>query len=83
LRSDYHVVIPSMTGYPFSSPQRKRSNDSSGNPQWNISAFAKCCHEIMLVMGYQRYVAQGGNTGHLVVRRLAQLFPKNCVAVRK
>lgn len=37
----------------------------------------------MLVMGYQAYVAQGGDTGHLVARRLAQLFPKHCVAVRK
>ena len=35
----------------------------------------------MLALGYTKYVAQGGDWGYVIVRRLAQLYPENCRAI--
>lgn len=35
----------------------------------------------MLVLGYPTYVAQGGDWGSLVARRLGQLYPSHCRAI--
>lgn len=35
----------------------------------------------MLSLGYTTYVAQGGDWGSLVTRRLGQLFPQHCKAI--
>ncbi len=51
----FHVVIPSMPGYGFSGP----------NPQtgWNLDRVAVAWAELMKRLGYQRYIAQGGDFG--------------------
>jgi pimeloyl-ACP methyl ester carboxylesterase len=35
----------------------------------------------MIALGYPKYVAQGGDWGSLVTRRLGQLYPEHCKAI--
>jgi pimeloyl-ACP methyl ester carboxylesterase len=55
----FHVVIPSMPGYGF-----------SGKPTttgWGPERIARAWATLMERLGYQRYVAQGGDWGALIV----------------
>ena len=54
----FHLVLPSLPGYGF-----------SGEPTelgWDASRTARAWAELMLRLGYTRYVAQGGDVGALV-----------------
>ena len=42
---------------------------------------AETFNKLMLVLGYSKYVAQGGDWGSFIARRLAQLYPQNCKAI--
>ncbi len=42
---------------------------------------AEIFNKLMLALGYTKYVAQGGDWGFVITRRLAQLYPENCRAV--
>jgi pimeloyl-ACP methyl ester carboxylesterase len=54
----FHVVVPSLPGYGF-----------SGEPAdlgWDSSRIAHAWAELMVRLGYTRYVAQGGDVGAIV-----------------
>ncbi len=56
----FHLVLPSLPGYGF-----------SGEPTelgWNAGRVAQAWAELMRRLGYDRYVAQGGDVGALVDR---------------
>ena len=55
----FHVVIPSMPGYGFSAKPT-----STG---WGPERMARAWAELMQRLGYNRYVAQGGDWGAFVV----------------
>ena len=42
---------------------------------------AETFNKLMITLGYTKYVAQGGDWGALITRRLAQLHPENCKAI--
>lgn len=42
---------------------------------------AEMFDKLMVALGYKKYVAQGGDWGAFITRRLAQLFPQRCVAI--
>ena len=50
----FHVVAPSLPGYGFSSAPTQ--------PGFGIRAIAATVNELMLKLGYGRYVAQGAGT---------------------
>jgi pimeloyl-ACP methyl ester carboxylesterase len=59
----FHVVIPSMPGYGF-----------SGKPTaagWGPDRIGRAWAELMKRLGYDRYVAQGGDWGAIVVDLMA------------
>ena len=59
----FHVVIPSMPGYGF-----------SGKPTttgWDPVRIGKAYVELMKRLGYERFVAQGGDWGAIVVDAMA------------
>jgi pimeloyl-ACP methyl ester carboxylesterase len=64
LRTRFHVVVPSMPGYGFSGPTRERGVDSE--------AVAAAVADVMAQLGYDRYVAQGGDWGGIVTRHLGE-----------
>jgi len=69
----FHVVAPSLPGNGFSSCPDKAGFTNEQD--------AEAVHKIMLKLGYQRYVAQGGDWGSDIVRNLGRLFPEHVKAV--
>lgn len=63
-RDAFHVVAPSLPGYGFSGKPTE-----SG---WNADRTARAWGELMRRLGYDRYVAQGGDWGAFVTTALAQ-----------
>ena len=54
----FHLVIPSLPGYGFSGKPRETG--------WNVRRIAKTWDVLMHRLGYDRYVAQGGDWGAAV-----------------
>ncbi|WP_344670144.1 epoxide hydrolase family protein [Catenulispora yoronensis] len=61
----FHLVIPSPPGFGFSGPH--------GQTGWNNLRVAKAWAELMRRLGYQRYVAQGGDFGAGISFTLARV----------
>jgi pimeloyl-ACP methyl ester carboxylesterase len=59
----FHVVIPSMPGYGFSGKPT--------SPGWDPVRVGKAYVELMKRLGYERFVAQGGDWGAIVVDLMA------------
>ena len=55
----FDVVIPSMPGYGFSGKPT--------SPGWDVARIARAWVELMKRLGYQKFVAQGGDWGAIVV----------------
>lgn len=73
LRERFHVVVVSMPGYGFSGPTRDRGID--------VTKVAASVADVMAQLGYDRYVAQGGDWGALVTRYLGEHYAPNVVAI--
>jgi pimeloyl-ACP methyl ester carboxylesterase len=69
----FHVVIPSLPGYGFS--------DKPSEPGWNSGRIAKAWAELMRSLGYNRWVAQGGDWGATVTNTLALQKPAGLIAI--
>ena len=61
----FHLVIPSLPGYGFS--------DKPNATGWDVQRVAQAWAVLMDRLGYDRYVAQGGDWGSMVSARLAHL----------
>lgn len=59
----FHVVIPSLPGYGFS--------DKPVDTGWGIDRIAGAWGALMRRLGYDRFVAQGGDWGSAVTRSMA------------
>ena len=69
----FHVVIPSMPGYGF-----------SGKPTttgWGPERIARAWATLMERLGYQRYAAQGGDWGALIVDVMGVQAPPGLVGI--
>jgi pimeloyl-ACP methyl ester carboxylesterase len=69
----FHLVLPSLPGYGF-----------SGEPAelgWDSGRMARAWAELMARLGYDRYVAQGGDVGALVTDVLARQAPAGLAGV--
>jgi pimeloyl-ACP methyl ester carboxylesterase len=69
----FHVIAPSLPGYGFSEPPRTRG--------WDVRRTALAFVELMGRLGYDRYIAQGGDWGAQVTSRIAALDPGPCAAI--
>ncbi|WP_246777146.1 epoxide hydrolase family protein [Microvirga sp. VF16] len=73
VEDSFDVVIPSMPGYGF-----------SGKPTatgWGPERMAKAWDVLMKRLGYQRYVAQGGDWGAFVVDQMGLQAPPGLLAI--
>ncbi len=61
----FHLVIPSIPGFGFSDKP-----DAKG---WNRNRIGKAWDTLMKRLGYQRYVAQGGDWGSVVTTEMGRL----------
>ncbi|GIH78992.1 microsomal epoxide hydrolase [Planobispora longispora] len=69
----FHVVIPSIPGYGFSTPVTEQG--------WNIRRIAQAWAELMSRLGYERYGAQGGDWGSGISRDLGVVDPEHVIGV--
>ena len=68
----FHVVVPSLPGFAFS--------DKPAETGWDVSRIARAWATLMGRLGYQRWVAQGGDWGAGVTHALAHQQPKGLIA---
>jgi len=69
----FDLVLPSIPGYGF-----------SGEPKevgWDPARIARAWAELMNRLGYNRYVAQGGDQGALVTDAMARLPPNGLIGI--
>lgn len=69
----FHVIAPSMPGFGFSGPTRETG--------WDMSRIARAWAELMSRLGYQRYGAQGGDTGAVISPMLGRIDSEHVVGV--
>ncbi|KAJ7613427.1 Alpha/Beta hydrolase protein [Roridomyces roridus] len=62
----FHVVAISLPGFGFSEAPRKKG--------FNLDQYAEVCNKLMLSLGYNEYVTQGGDWGFIITRRMAHLY---------
>jgi pimeloyl-ACP methyl ester carboxylesterase len=69
----FHLVLPTLPGYGF-----------SGRPTttgWNPARTARAFHQLMLRLGYPRYVSQGGDWGAIISEVLAVQKPEGLLGI--
>jgi pimeloyl-ACP methyl ester carboxylesterase len=69
----FHLVLPSLPGYGF-----------SGEPTelgWNVGRVAGAWAELMRRLGYDRYVAQGGDVGAAVTDAMGRQAPEGLLGI--
>ncbi|HYG48647.1 MAG TPA: epoxide hydrolase [Allosphingosinicella sp.] len=69
----FHVVIPSLPGYGFSS----RPTETG----WGAERIARAWDVLMKRLGYGRYLAQGGDWGAAVVEAMARQAPPGLLGI--
>lgn len=69
----FHLVLPTYPGYGFSGKPK--------NGDWAPPHVAKAWHELMLRLGYKKYVAQGGDWGAIISELLAIQAPAGLLGV--
>jgi len=72
-RDAFHVVCPSLPGYGFSGKPRETG--------WGVDRIADVWDRLMQRLGYDRYVAQGGDWGAMVTTCLGTRHPEHCRAI--
>lgn len=72
-RDAFHVIAPSIPGYGFSGPTRHKG--------FNIAKAAAINDRIMELLGYDRYIAQGGDYGSAISSRMAMNHPERVIAL--
>jgi pimeloyl-ACP methyl ester carboxylesterase len=69
----FDVVCPSLPGYGFS--------QHPGATGWGIDRIARAWSELMALLGYERYGAQGGDWGSMVTASLARQDPDHVAGI--
>ena len=69
----FHVVCPSLPGYGFS--------DKPTAPGWGVEKIAEAWDVLMQRLGYEHYVAQGGDWGAMVTTHIGIQNQGHCEAI--
>lgn len=67
----FHVICPHIPGYGFSGPTRHAG--------FHVDRAAAAIDDLMGQLGYPRYVAQGGDWGAVITRRLAEAHAEHII----
>jgi pimeloyl-ACP methyl ester carboxylesterase len=69
----FHLVLPSLPGYGFSGlPTRTGTS---------VEAIGRMWGKLMARLGYDRYVAQGGDWGSIITQSMGQTETTHCAAI--
>ena len=69
----FHLVIPSLPGYGFSGKPTRHG--------WTVQRTADAWDVLMKGLGYDRYIAQGGDWGSAVTSAMALQNPQSLLAI--
>ncbi len=69
----FHVVAPSFPGFAFSGPTTETG--------WGIERTARAWLELMTLLGYERFAAQGGDFGSIVSPELGRIAPERLIGI--
>lgn len=69
----YHLVIPSLPGYGFS--------EKPSSVGWNVERIAVAWDQLMVQLGYFRYLAQGGDWGGMVTALIGAQDLGHCAGI--
>lgn len=69
----FHVVCPSLPGYGFSA--------RPGEPGWGTTRIADAWGELMARLGYDRFLAQGGDWGSMITTLIGARNPEHCAGI--
>jgi pimeloyl-ACP methyl ester carboxylesterase len=69
----FHLVIPALPGFGFSSPLREAG--------WTTARAAQAWAELIRRLGYERYGAQGGDLGAMLSPELGHVDPEHVVGI--
>lgn len=69
----FHVVAPSIPGFGFSGPTTE--------PGWDLRRVARAWAQLMRRLGYERYGAQGGDSGAVISPELGRADPEHVAGV--
>jgi pimeloyl-ACP methyl ester carboxylesterase len=69
----FHLVVPSIPGYGFSAEPAELG--------WNVGRVAGAWAELMRRLGYDRYVAQGGDVGAAVTDAMGRQAPEGLAGI--
>lgn len=69
----FHVVCPSLPGYGFSGKPTQ--------PGWGVVKIAEVWDTLMTRLGYERYVAQGGDWGSTVTTTIGMQNRGHCIGI--
>uniref|UniRef100_A0A0W0F6L9 stearoyl-CoA 9-desaturase n=1 Tax=Moniliophthora roreri TaxID=221103 RepID=A0A0W0F6L9_MONRR len=62
----FHVVAVGLPGFGFSEGAKKKG--------FSIGQYAEVSHKLMLALGYNEYVTQGGDWGYIITRTIAATY---------
>lgn len=68
----FHFVALSLPNYGFSEGSKKKG--------FALAQYAETCHKLMVKLGYDEYVTQGGDWGYYITRAMSLLYPRHCKA---
>lgn len=69
----FHLVCPSLPGFAYS--------DKPASTGWSTEKIGSEWGSLMAKLGYDRYVAQGGDWGSIVTCAIANADPEHCAAI--
>jgi pimeloyl-ACP methyl ester carboxylesterase len=69
----FHLVIPSLPGFGFSAKPQGTG--------WGVERIARAWAELMHRLGYDRWVAQGGDWGAFVTNKIGEQAPEGCAGI--
>lgn len=73
LADAFHVVCPTLPGFGYSGKPRA--------PGWSVERIGRAWGQLMERLGYDRYVAQGGDWGAAVTACIGLSETKHCIAM--
>jgi epoxide hydrolase len=69
----FHVVVPSLPGYGFSS--------KPGSPGTSVEKIGQMWGQLMARLGYESYVAHGGDWGSIITQAVGQTETQHCAGI--
>lgn len=63
----YHIIVPSLPGYTLSTVQNIKQG-------WTLEDSARVLNQLMINLGFNKYIAQGGDVGSFEARLMAQNY---------